>query len=335
MDELMLMDRSRVLHEALEQSGWENPEEVIQRVKRLDLGLPAEDEFAVICSWLGKCSLVHKLDQQQIPKSSRETYQVPDLLAVFNTDNNQYKVLIEVKTKQDKNLTLRARDREKLIKYGELLDIPILFAWKHHSIWTLFDISLFERFNKNYRVNFFSALSNSLMSLLAGDMHYQLGDGVGLHLKFRKDEIHESDGDTETWKTRIEDIYLQDYNGDKNYTFSPRTLSILNTCELDENTEVDDETIMQSFTVRSEVGNVAHRAIETLLKLKKSDAENNIHWRSLLVDESPLHSISNFQNALDEALSQKLVKYIIIQQPQKYPLFIKDDDKTGVTDVSK
>lgn len=41
MDELMLMDRSRVLHEALEQSGWENPEEVIQRVKRLDLGLPA------------------------------------------------------------------------------------------------------------------------------------------------------------------------------------------------------------------------------------------------------------------------------------------------------
>ena len=329
MDELMLMDRSRVLHEALEQSGWENPEEVIQRVKRLDLGLPAEDEFAVICSWLGKCSLVHKLDQQQIPKSSREIYQVPDLLAVFNTDNNQYKVLIEVKAKQDKNLTLRARDREKLIKYGELLGIPILFAWKHHSIWTLFDISLFERFNKNYRVNFFSALSNSLMSLLAGDMHYQLGDGVGLHLKFRKDEMHERDGDTETLKTRIEDIYLQDYNGGKNYTFSPRTLSILNTCELEENAEVDDEIIMQSFTVRSEVGNVAHRAIEALLKLKKSDAENNIHWRSLLVDESPLHSISNFQNALDEALSQKLVKYILIQQPQKYPSFIKDDDKVG------
>ncbi|MFL1475471.1 hypothetical protein [Pseudomonas grimontii] len=327
MDELMLMDRSRILHEALEQCGWENADQVVQRVLRLDLGLPAEDEFAVICSWLGKCSLVHKLDQQQIPKSSKENFQVPDLLAVFNTDNNQYRVLIEVKTKQDENLTLRAKDRERLIKYSELLGIPILFAWKRHSIWTLFDISLFERFNKNYRVNFFSALSNSLMSLLAGDMHYQLGDGVGLHLKLRKDEIHESDGDTETWKTKIEDVYLQDYNGDKNYTFSPRTLSILNTCELDENTEIDDETIRQSFTVRSDVGNVAHRAIETLLKLKKSDAENNIHWRSLLVDESPLHSISNFQKALDEALNLKFVKYIFILQPQKYPDFIKDDDK--------
>lgn len=150
---------------------------------------------------------------------------------------------------------------------------------------------------------------------------------MGLHLKFRKDEIHESDGDTETWKTRIEDIYLQDYNGDKNYTFSPRTLSILNTCELDESSEIDDEIIRQSFTVRAGVGNVAHRAIQTLLRLKKSDAENNIHWRSLLVDESPLHSISNFQSALDEALRQKLVKYFFIQQPQKYPDFIKDDDK--------
>ncbi|PKA71381.1 hypothetical protein ATI02_4359 [Pseudomonas baetica] len=107
MSDVWLMDRSRLLHESLELSGWENPEEVIQRVKRLDLGLPAEDEFAVVCSWLGKCSLIHKLDQQQIPKSSHDIYQVPDLLAVFDTGNHQYKVLIEVKTKVDKNLTLR------------------------------------------------------------------------------------------------------------------------------------------------------------------------------------------------------------------------------------
>jgi len=327
MDELMLMDRSRVLHEALEQSGWENPEEVIQRVKRLDLGLPAEDEFAVICSWLGKCSLVHKLDQQQIPKSSRETYQVPDLLAVFNTANNQYRVLIEVKTKQEKSLTLRAKDREKLLKYGEMLGLPVLFAWKYHSLWMLFDISLFKRFNKNFRIDLFSAISNSLMSLLAGDMNYQLGEGVGLHLKFKKDEIHGSDENVETWKTRIEDVYLLDFNGEKNYTFSPKTLSILNTCEIEENTEVDDEYISQSFVVRPGMGNMAHRAIEKLLKM--ADADTNIHWRSLLVDESPLHSIADFQSALDEASKQKFVKYILLQHPQEYPAFIKDDDKAN------
>lgn len=325
MDELMLMDRSRVLHEALEQSGWENPEEVIQRVKRLDLGLPVEDEFAVICSWLGKCSLVHKLDQQQIPRSSRDTYQVPDLLAVFNTANNQYRVLIEVKTKSKGNLTLREKDREKLLKYGEMLGLPVLFAWKYHGLWMLFDISLFKRFNKNYRIDLFTAVSNSLMSLLAGDMNYQLGEGVGLYLKFKKDEMHDSDENVETWKTRIEDVYLRDFNGEKQYRFSPKTLSILNTCEIEENTEVDDEYISQSFVVRPDMGNMAHRAMEKLLKM--ADADTNIHWRSLLVDESPLHSIADFQSALDEALKQKFVKYILIQHPKKYPDFIMDDDK--------
>lgn len=325
MDEVTLMDRSRVLHEALEQCGWENPEEVIQRVKRLDLGLPAEDEFAVICSWLGKCSLVHKLDQQQVPKSSRETYQVPDLLAVFNTANNQYRVLIEVKTKQEQILALRAKDREKLLKYGEMLGLPVLFAWKYHGLWMLFDISLFERFNKNYRIDLFTAISNSLMSLLAGDMNYQLGEGVGLYLKLKKDEMHGSDESVETWKERIEDVYLRDFNGEKQYRFSPKILSILNTCEIDENTEVDDEYISQSFVVRPDTGNMAHRAMEKLLKM--ADADTNIHWRSLLVDESPLHSIADFQSALDEALKQKFVKYILIQHPRQYPAFIRDDDK--------
>ncbi|SHM63267.1 hypothetical protein [Phytopseudomonas punonensis] len=325
MDEVMLMDRSRVLHEALEQSGWENPEEVIQRVKRLDLGLPAEDEFAVICSWLGKCSLVHKLDQQQIPRSSRETYQVPDLLAVFNTTNNQYRVLIEVKTKKEENLTLRAKDRDKLLKYGEILGLPVLFAWKYHGFWMLFDISLFKRFNKNYRVDFFSAMSNSLMSLLAGDVSYQLGEGVGLYFKLKKDGMHRSDENVETWKARMEEVYLLDFNGEKNYKFSPKTLSILNTCEIEENTEVDDEYIRQSFVVRPGVGNMAHRAIESLLTM--ADVDANIHWRSLLVDESPLYSIADFQSALNEALKQKFVSYILVQHPKEYPVFIKDDDK--------
>lgn len=154
-------------------------------------------------------------------------------------------------------------------------------------------------------------------------MNYQLGEGVGLHLKFKKDEMHGSDEDVETWKTRIEDVYLLDFNGEKNYDFSPKTLSILNTCEIEENTEVDDEYISQSFVVRPDMGNMAHRAMEKLLRM----ADINIHWRSLLVDESPLHSIADFQSALDEALKQKFVKCILLLRPQEYPAFIKDNDK--------
>jgi hypothetical protein len=49
----------------------------------LDRGLSAEDEFGVICAWLGQCRLIRKLRQQQAPVSSRDVYQVPDVLATF------------------------------------------------------------------------------------------------------------------------------------------------------------------------------------------------------------------------------------------------------------
>ena len=35
-----LMDRSRVLHEALEQMGWSDADAVVQCVQHLDIGLP-------------------------------------------------------------------------------------------------------------------------------------------------------------------------------------------------------------------------------------------------------------------------------------------------------
>lgn len=323
-----LMDRSRVLHEALEQIGWSDADAVVQRVQRLDIGLPAEDEFAVICSWLGKCSLIHKLDQQQTPKSSRENYQVPDLLAVFDTGHNQYKVLIEVKTKNERYLTIRAKDRDKLIKYGELLGMPVLFAWKYHEVWMLFDISLFKLFNKNYRVFWFEALSNSLMSVLAGDVGFQLGDGVGLHLTLSKEKLHREDGDTQAWNTRIKEIYFQNYLGEKIYHMTSSTLAIIGCCELEDSCIVDDESIKQTFLVRSGMGYYAHKSLASLLKFRGPSAQDSIHWRSLLVDETPLYSSANFQKALDEALHQKIVRLIIIQHPVIYPSFIQENDRS-------
>ena len=68
----------------LTELGWDaEPRKIAASVRRLDLGLSAEDEFTAICSWLGKARLVHKLDQQQVPLKSHDAYQVPDLLAQF------------------------------------------------------------------------------------------------------------------------------------------------------------------------------------------------------------------------------------------------------------
>ena len=89
-------DSDRLIQEVLSDLGWDDdPKIVADKVKRLDQGLPAEDEFTAICSWLGKARLLHKLDQHQAPSSSRELYQVPDLLAEFEHSDP---VLIEVKS---------------------------------------------------------------------------------------------------------------------------------------------------------------------------------------------------------------------------------------------
>lgn len=79
-------DAARLIQTVLAELGWDaDASDITARVRRLNVGLPKEDEFSVVCAWLGKCWLLHKLDQHQLPISSREKFQVPDLLAFFAT----------------------------------------------------------------------------------------------------------------------------------------------------------------------------------------------------------------------------------------------------------
>ena len=110
----------------MEQLGWGvEAGQVATRIWRLNVGLPREDEFSVVCGWLGCCDVIHKLDQKQTPDKSCEKYQVPDLLAVFNVKGKQIPVLIEVKSKKDKTLSFRPDYLEKLSNYANVLKPPL------------------------------------------------------------------------------------------------------------------------------------------------------------------------------------------------------------------
>ena len=62
-------DLEHLVHEALTQLGWgADGKRIAARIWRLNIGLPREDEFSVVCGWLGQCELIHKLDQRQTPK---------------------------------------------------------------------------------------------------------------------------------------------------------------------------------------------------------------------------------------------------------------------------
>ena len=154
MTTVNLDSSARLIHEAIQQLGWSaEPTSLAERVKKLDLGLPAEDEFIFILSWLGKCSLVHKLDQGQFPPESKKELQVPDLLASFETKLGSKVVLIEVKVSNKKKLVWRPDYLKKLKNYASRLGLPLLVAWKFYGLWILVEVGSFLEKNKAFPYN--------------------------------------------------------------------------------------------------------------------------------------------------------------------------------------
>jgi Holliday junction resolvase len=180
-------DMARLIQEVLTDLGSAaDPAEVARRVRGLDRGLPAEDEFGVICAWLGQCRLIHKLDQQQAPVSSRDVYRVPDLLAAFEAAGP---FLIEVKVKQDQTPSFRPDYLGRLTAYAKLLGLPLLIAWKFHSMWSLFDARHLRIAQTNFNITQSEAMRQNLLGVLAGDVAYSLGPGAGIHFDCAKERL--------------------------------------------------------------------------------------------------------------------------------------------------
>lgn len=181
----LLDPTARPLYEAISELGCgAAPGALVERVRRLQRGTPAEDEFALLLCWLGRCTVVHRLDQVQTPANSKETYRVPDLLTVFRYQGRELPVLIEVKTSVKKQPSWRPDYYDALLNYAKCLGLPLLLAWNwtKFGFWTLSDSALFTRGETNYHLSFETAMQHSLMSELAGDFAYLFEPGVGLHL---------------------------------------------------------------------------------------------------------------------------------------------------------
>ena len=94
----MANDDERLIKEVLAELGRDaDPKQIADRVWHLERGLPAEDEFIAVCSWLGKSRPIHKLDQHQTPARSLGDYQVSGLFTLYG---NVSPVLVEVKSKK-------------------------------------------------------------------------------------------------------------------------------------------------------------------------------------------------------------------------------------------
>ncbi len=318
-------DLERLIHETLEELGWDADASLVaERVRRLDVGLPVEDEFTVLCSWLGKCDLIHKLDQHQMPKESKQRYQVPDMLAHFSTQNDARPVLIEVKSKANQTLSFRPDYFEKLNNYANMLGSPLLIAWKFHSLWILFEARHMKKAKANFNIRFDAALKENLLGVLVGDIAYKIGAGAGVHLKFQKEELFAVDenGDEkqETWKMRVSEVVFTSQTGEHLTDVSSDIQSLFTTWDLETHESHYDDHIWVRNTASGEGMQFAHGALVRLLDWQKPQGQR-MSWRREARKEK-LDTIENFRAAVRKALDLKVVQYLFDIQPHSFPDFL-------------
>lgn len=320
-------DLERLIHEALEQLGWKaDAASIADRVHRLNIGLPLEDEFSIICGWLGQCNLVHKLDQQQYPTSSKDTFQVPDLLVNINVRGaGSTTVLIEVKSCEKNVLSLRPDYFSRLKAYGELLGLPVLIAWKKFGIWSLVDLDVFAKAEKNFNLSFNNAMRNTLMSKLLGDFSYTPEVNSGVHISFKKETLIETteteEGHQENWGMVIDDVYFTNGNKEKLRGLSPIAQQLFYSWDLVTTESHSDSHVIMHNTIDEQSGMFAHMALTRLLSFHGREQE--INWRRHLQSDAAISSVSDFRSGIEENLKAGIVKYIFNIGPATTPDFLK------------
>lgn len=334
MTTLNIDSSARLIHEAIQQLGWSaDPTSLIDRVKRLDIGLPAEDEFVFILSWLGKCSLVHKLDQSLFPPKSRETFQVPDLLASFVTNSGRKLALIEVKVTNKEKLRWKAEYFERLKNYSSLIGFPLLVAWKFHGLWLLVDIDCFIKARTNFHLSVKTAMKNSLMSYLAGDFAYVMKPNVGLHFVMQKERVlsEKEANDTsreEIWLLRVENAFFTDSEGREASELPTGLWPLFISADPEARDRVDKDRAYQSFVIPENQGmKFAHAALPVLINFSIG-MDNKLHWRKQLEEHKYPVDINIFHEAAREGIKKGYMKCVFYMKPAEIPRFLEDMEIT-------
>jgi Holliday junction resolvase len=310
--------KARLLFEAAEQLGWAaDAPALVERVKGLDRGLPAEDELAAILHWLGRCHLVHRLDQAQYPPDSKVNYRVPDLLALFQHRGRMLPALIEVKSTDKGVLSWKPQYLNSLQKYSELLKIPLLIAWKHRSFWVLFEPRHFRPSVSNLKISFTDALRETLLGQLAGDFSFCFRTPVGLHLRIRK--LSEN---STGWEAVIEEVYFTNAEGAR-FT-SPKGVFPFFVCIGQDVELIEDEShFLQSFVISTgDQAEFAHRALLTLLDTF-TKAKAPFRWRGILQQDIRPPQAGGLREAAKQALEEGFLKHVFDIMPNSVPEWLE------------
>jgi hypothetical protein len=297
---------------------------VALRLKQLQRGLEPEDEFALLLSWLGKCNLVHKLGQEQLPLSSTDIYRVPDLLAVFDHNGRPVPALIEVK-KTDPSDPMSLQEgtlslKPGYLEYAETVGLPMLIAWKHRTFWALFEMRHAELADVNYKIGFSRAMQENLLGLLAGDFSYSVVPGTAIRMRIKKLTKPDEKGGFEG---RIEDTYFVNSVGSR-IPDIPHLASLFFFWENDVEQVDEGDAIVQSFVIPDiQHGEFASRTLGKLTHAFAALQETGVNWRAITHDtEHWAHERGQLRAVIEAGAKFGVITHIFRMVPQHRPAFL-------------
>lgn len=145
-------------------------------ISRFFKGYTIEDKFRYLFSVLPRLKLVHSLDQNQLPLQSKEIYQVPDHIILYETATKTIRpIIIEVKSVKGGKQAVKVMSKQldACVRYARILNVVLLYAifWEKYQFWTLNTIENFERKIKTHTITLLNAAKNDLSAIL-GDFTF-------------------------------------------------------------------------------------------------------------------------------------------------------------------
>jgi len=312
-------NKARTIQEVANQLGWkEDISKLVERVNQLDKGLIKEDEFIYIINWSGKCNLIHKLDQLQIPIDSKNYYTIPDILVEVETEEGNKKFLIEIKTSKKDKLSWTKKYYDGLNNYSKLLGIPILIAWKWSlfGVWSLFDINHFSKPSINYKITFEKTQQENLMSKLFGDCVIIPYDDFGLNFSMKKikkiSEIKKKDGSKEIgWQTMMEEIYLTGKDNKRIEGFNKSVFAVLMSLPTKEEVVETETHLITRFTPNNKMQFA--QSVPTNLLSAFNDLD--VNWLNSSKERNYPIEYEEFMRGLDASFKEESIRNVLFTEP--------------------
>ena len=216
---------------------------------------------------------------------------------------------------------------EGLYRYSRDVGLPMLVAWKHKGLWSLFEPKQFKRARVNYTVSLEAAFKQNLLGVLAGDFAIVFRSGAAFHFVARKEErVQATEGNEsrqETWQARIEAAYFTNADGDRFTKLEPGLLSLFLTSLVEKQAQITDLHISETYAASPEEPmQWAHATLGTLLSLRSS-GENPVRWRQILQQEYSVPTESEaLRRAAQDGIDTKIVRYVLDLKPHEWPDFL-------------